>query len=897
MATATTTFFASPWLAQTKLRPPLQRADAVPRPRLLQAVAAAVPAHRLTLISAPAGAGKTTLLAALAREASSSALAWLALDEDDNDPAVFIQAVRAALRRVLPEISPASALPASADPQSELRQQIGVLINEMLAQARPVVLVLDDVHVIDSSAIHGALALLIERLPPHMHLVIATRSDPPLNLPRLRARRQLAEFRLPELRFSLDEAEQLLNTTTELHLDASQLRVLHERTDGWAAGITLLASSLDRMSSDGERAAFVDRVSRPEHAVWEYLAEEVLERQDPFTRMFLLETAVLPELTPAACEAVTGRSDAADVLADLYRRNLFLLALERADSDAAYRYHDLFAAFLRERLRREHPQWLRELHRRAAAVELQPSRRVQHLLQAELWDLAAGEVERAGEQMLRQGAVATLRGMLEALPPALRASRPRCTYLLAMCLVGSWQLAEARPLLERAYRELGATGDVAAQGLTLMQLADTLRMLGEYGPARQKTLAALELPLPPSYRIQLLATYAWQLVYEGDWQRQNAALDEMLDLLEHGGELDMRYSVAIGYRAPWIYVPGGVARAERFCRIVAASGVPADGPLEATLLGIRSMCSLLRGRMEQALAYAEQALEVGSRWGGLPWLASDVEPLGLLWRGLQGELGAVRPGLDELIERLARLEGSAAAWISVHLFLLGKLCWLHDDHEALRGVQLRIRAAANANEWPVGPIYRLKIEGLLAMAERRYPDAHIVLEQACAGQRQQLASRIGGDANVLLAYLHLCSGQLDAALCVFAPVLEEHEREDTPGYLLLEGAPIVPLLRLAAEHGRHAAFARRVLALLGEREEASATPPPAAPGLPDGETLTPREVEVLAMLAAGASNAAIAAALVISLHTVKRHVTNINAKLGVVSRLEAVAAARALGIV
>lgn len=291
-----------------------------------------------------------------------------------------------------------------------------MLINDILETLPdPFVLVLDDLHLVSEPAVYTALDYLLERLPPQMHLMAATRHDPPLALARLRGRGALAELRLPDLRFTLDEAAAFLNTQ-RLGLSPEDLASLHSRTEGWAVGLRLLADSLNRIPTRSGRSAFITYLAQTDRYVFDFLADEVLSRQSSAVRTFLLETSILPELTPALCQAVTGRADALAILEDLYRRNLFLVAVDdgrwttddgpqttdliRRPSSMVrrlssvvhrpiYRYHALFAEFLRRRLTQEMPERLVELHARAAQAETVPARAIAHYLAAQLWEPAA----------------------------------------------------------------------------------------------------------------------------------------------------------------------------------------------------------------------------------------------------------------------------------------------------------------------------------------------------------------------------------------------------------------------------------------------------------------------------------------------------------------------------
>jgi len=378
------------WLTQTKLIPPRLRDDYLPRPRLLALLAQVIPAHSLTLISAPAGYGKTTLLAGLPSTCPELPLAWLALGEEDNDFSHFCLGIIAALQRLAPALgSQTQALlltpngqNGGSNPVEQARRVMGALINNILAALpEPFILVLDDLHFITETVIYAALDYLLERLPPALHLVIASRYDPPLSLARLKARGQMAELRLADLRFTGEEAAAFLNDRLQLALTPAELDSLQARTEGWAAGLRLLAGSLIRMNQPGDRAAFIDRLARTDRYLFDFLAEEVLQRQEPVLRAFLLETSILAEFTPALCWAVTRREDAAALLEKLYHRNLFLVVVDELLTPV-YRYHALFAEFLQQQLSREAPARRAELHRRAAQALTNPRQIISHYLAA-----------------------------------------------------------------------------------------------------------------------------------------------------------------------------------------------------------------------------------------------------------------------------------------------------------------------------------------------------------------------------------------------------------------------------------------------------------------------------------------------------------------------------------
>ena len=251
---------------ETKLRPPMLRDDVIVRELLLDHLRTDVTSFKLTLVSAPAGYGKTIMMASLPRALPDAAIAWLSLDEDDNDPNVFVAALVESLRRVDARIvEEATALLGSAS--GAPRAVLDALINDVVAHhPTPIVIVLDDFHRVTDSAITKAVEYLIERMPPQMHLVIGTRHDPQLALPRLRARRQLGEVHASDLRFSEPESRQLLNDKLHMGLAAEHVALLHERTEGWPAGVSLLVGALRRLPAAINRQAFLAQLSQLEAA-------------------------------------------------------------------------------------------------------------------------------------------------------------------------------------------------------------------------------------------------------------------------------------------------------------------------------------------------------------------------------------------------------------------------------------------------------------------------------------------------------------------------------------------------------------------------------------------------------------------------------------------------------
>ncbi len=334
----------------------------VVRPQLLEKLDEAL-THRLTLVSAPAGAGKTTLVSAWVQSArkKKAAIGWLSLDEADNTPARFLEYLVACLEEGGAELDLAGYLPENGEQAQGENVPAGIL-RALVNLRQELILILDDYHLIRNQEIHAALGYILEHLPPRLHLVILTRSDPPLELARLRVSGQLLEVRMEHLRFSAQEAAAFLKMTAGVQLAESDISALNARAEGWVAGLQMAAISL---RGRDDAAAFVAAFAGSHRFVFDYLLEQVLNRQTADVQAFLLKTAILDRLCAPLCDAVCGGGSASRELLDaLERANLFLVPLD--DERGWYRYHHLFSDLLKLMLEKTYPGQTVELHRRAS---------------------------------------------------------------------------------------------------------------------------------------------------------------------------------------------------------------------------------------------------------------------------------------------------------------------------------------------------------------------------------------------------------------------------------------------------------------------------------------------------------------------------------------------------
>jgi LuxR family maltose regulon positive regulatory protein len=892
-------------ILKAKLYVPRYRADAVPRSRLHERLDEGA-RREVTVVSAPAGFGKTTLLADWSQR-SEPPVAWVSLDERDDDPARFLLYLIAAIETIHEGFGKTTrAFLGSLESREELEPVLTALSNEILELPRDFVLVLDDYHSVRSETIHDVLAFLLDHWPPPMHLVIAGRTSPPLPLPRLRARGRLTELGALDLRFTHEEAADFLGRTMGLNLTAERVAALEKGTEGWIAGLQLAAHALrDRE----EEFSSMEAIAGGARHVFDYLADEVLSRQPEDVREFLLETSVVETLSGPLCEVLTDRTDGLEMLERLERENLFLVPLD--EEGRYYRYHHLFAAFLRERLQRVSPDAILELHRRAGLWYEDDgclAWAVEHTLAAEDFDRAADLIEEETGVRRRYVDAALLLRWLGTLPDGMVHQRPQLCLLYAWALAHSGALEEAELRL-RDTEEAMKLGD----GASTMGLSDEERtMLGEICIIRARMAA----------------------------MRENAALttelsNRALDRLPEG-EVHLRGDVALDLGHAYCSVGDLESAREAFSR-AAATGRAADD-LRTSLFALRYQASLeiSRGRLREA----EDLLLEGRRLAerrpeGVPSVA------GIIHTGL-GELLYERGALDEarrlLEEGIEHGRRSGEAKILVYGYVnLARVLMAQGDAE---GAHSLIREAGGLTpRWPLIWAWQARFylaQGDVGSAARwareygatedymNYPRhferitmARVLLGEDRTDEALDSLGNLLEDAvsegrmaheielRVLLALASERLGATGEAFDHLECALSLAEPEGFVCVFVDEGLPMAALLErlireprddgsyAGAPDGAPDAYAGRLLEHFALEADSGNGGPRSgrSPGL---EPLSGREVEVLELVAAGRSNAEIAGELYLSVGTVKAHVHHIFGKLLVRNRSQAVARAREL---
>jgi LuxR family maltose regulon positive regulatory protein len=936
-------------LLSTKLFIPQagQLHDILPRPRLLERLTTGL-SGKLTLISAPAGFGKTTLLADWIPHCQRR-VSWISLDQADNELSRFLTYFIAALQQHNADFGHTllAALQSSQPPV--LESLISALVNEILHSLDACALVLEDYHVIQLQAIHSAVTLLLNNLPPNMHLIITSRADPPLPLARLRVRGHINELRAADLRFTFDEATAFFHKTSDLPLPAEQIKQLETRTEGWGAGLHLAALSLQGLDPS-EIAQFIHGFTGNHHYVFEYLAEEVLQQQPEHIQRFLLHSALLSRICGPLCDAILESGDQGSgvgsmkpipdaysqtILEYLDRANLFLVPLDNRRH--WYRYHHLFADFLRDRLTREIGiERVNELYRRARRWHEQHNlveEAINYALAGRDW----GAATKLTEQVITSlwSSSRHILKWIEALPAEEVHQSPDLCIWYAYWLRLSGEFGPVEKLLDTAERLVRSSGELskladvyrnraitsalrddarltieyAQQALTYYGdkgrigyplvneiLARGYFMKGEVDEAERLWTKTIELAKAADSQRTLLFVSAGQ---GGVWRvrgklRQAALLEQ--DLLRQIGErpVDIVKIRALGHLASLYYEWNQLEQAEQYAEQARELAVQTRREMFArsaylTLAQIYSA----RGEADRATQTIEQAKEFARRMGGEQptievaasqvrlWLAQDAQATG------SAQSASTDPRTASARQSLA----SAINWAEAqYLDLEGELPYEH-----------QITHLALCRVW---------------IAQRRPDQALRLLERLLSAA--EAAGRVGEMVELLAlkALAHQAHYQPDQVLATLLQALKLGEPERYVRTFVDEGLPMAELLaqciafRQAQEPRRSqddpiGVYIERLLSAFPIQQDSARlqvleAPPVLRAALERSialvEPLSKRELEVLQLLAQGLTNAEIAQQMFLSVLTVKVHIRNIYGKLGVDNRLRAVAKAKDLGL-
>jgi LuxR family transcriptional regulator, maltose regulon positive regulatory protein len=894
-------------LVATKLFVPQRRGNVVERRRLNALLRRGADA-RLTLISAPAGFGKTTLVAGWlkTRPTDGRVTAWLSLDQTDNEPGPFWTHVVAALQKAMTEAGMAAfEIPPTAPPSGDL--ELTSIVNALATLDGEVELVLDDYHVIDHPEIQTGMAFLLEHLPPQVHIVITTRADPALPLARLRARGELVEIRSADLRFTADEATSYLNGMIGLSLAASDIAALEDRTEGWIAALQLAALS---MQGRNDVSGFIAGFAGTDRYVFDYLVEEVLERQSEGVRSFLLDTCFLDRLSGPLCDAVTLRSDSAAMLEQLHRANLFLVPLD--DRREWYRYHHLFADVLTTQVSADRSDELLVRHRRASDWYEATGARgeaIRHALAAEDMERAALLMELAIPALQKNRGEATIRSWAKLLPPELVRTRPVLGIGLVGGLMSSGDFESIEPRLrdvEWGLRTLADAGDAAASGVAFADAAEVLRLPGAIElyraalaqvrgdvPAaivhaeRVLELAPLDDHVGRAAGSSFLGITHWS---QGNLEAARLAWTEGRNGLARVGHISDVLGVSIALADINLAQGRLRAAAQIFEEALRLATTPDGSVLRGTAdihAGLAAVCRE-RNDLPAAHQHLTKSQELGER-AGLPqhpyrWRVAMAHVL-----QDQGELARAADLMEEARQLyvgdffpMVRPVTAMRARIWIAQGRLGEaLGWQHetglsadDDLNYLREFEhitlARLLLAEANDQVDRMPAVRRLLDRLLEAAER--------------GERR------GSVVEISILSAVACRQDVDAALVPLERALVLAAPEGYVRLFVNEGGPMELLLKAAVKRGIAPAYARQLLAAFTPR---MTTPQRHADQI---EALSERELDVLRLLKTELGGPDIARELSVSENTMRTHTKNIYDKLGVNSRRAAVRRAEELDL-
>ncbi len=923
-------------LIETKFSIPPARPELVVRARLYSLLEAGTRLP-LLLVSAPPGFGKTTLVAAwLHSRPQPVDCGWLALDEADNQPVTFWRYLTAALQHARPGLGEtAQAMLASSQPPA-LETVATVLINELAGSPAPLILVMDDYHVIRSKDIHASLNFLLDHLPHNVHLVLLSREDPPLGLARRRARQHMLEVRAGDLRFRPDETGSFLQTVMGLALDPQQVGVLEERTEGWIAGLQMAGLSLQGRDPQ----AFLKSFAGVDHYIADYLVEEVLQRQPAGVREFLLKTSVLEVLSAPLCAALLenaplelpGGEEAlaspyTAMLGYLEHANLFLVPLD--NSREWYRYHHLFAQLLRQRLVQVYGAAEKAaLHRRASAwfeAQHDPGRAIRQARQVPDYGRVVELIEAHAGSFFLNSEILQFMEWVNEIPAEHYRAHPMLCMTAAWASLATNQFAEAAHWLERIETHLGYPAESALDGEELTPalraalievLLVRVRLNAEVLPADQTRQQLLHIrqvmqDLPGEQAclfntigtLKPVAAFNLGLSCElaGDLQAAGQAFEEAAVFARQVCNSHVLL-LALAHLANAQAVNGNLRAA---CQVykdalaeVGAPGRPGGANTPFAALAHAGLGSLYYewNDLPAAEASYQAALNLARPWQN--WESLIPAILGLSHvQHARGDALLALSTLDELVTSPGAWQPAPGLGLPVEVY------------RAVLEVETGNRPAAaawlNASGLPgetqpdlANEMALLDLARLLMLLERPIPAQNLaekVLRSADKNGRQGAAIH----ARVLLAKSEAARGDLDRA----ASLMEEAVRlAQAEGYLrvfLDQGETIQRLLgALRSRLGpgdELAAYLRRIMMAAFEPATESAKAGQ-LPGRDQVDALSEREKEILRLVAQGLTNQAIADRLVISLTTVKTHVGNIFLKLGVKNRTQAIACAESLGL-
>jgi LuxR family maltose regulon positive regulatory protein len=887
----------------TKIQLPPLPPKVVRRTRLLEMLDRGLqPNRRLTLISAPAGYGKTTLLRAWIQDRGIPA-AWFSIDESDNDPVRFMSYLLAALQQANPDLDLTSLVEGQVQ-EADIQERILIpLINRVSESPGQTTLILDDYHWIRSQTVHDLLGFLLENLPPQAHFMIATRADPPLSIAHMRGRGQVNELRMEDLRFQVAETQTFLETFADLELSLEDVNTLIHRTEGWISGLQMAAASLRGIE---DKTTFIRNFSGSHHYIMDYLLDEVLRRQTPQIQAFLLTTSILTRLCGPLCDALMEDVDevttsSQGILQELARANLFTIPMDA--NREWYRYHRLFSDLLQARLQNKHPERILPLHRRASQWYEDhdlADEAVQHALLTHDHGFAADLVERTSQEKLMRSETATLIRWLQSLPETEIRKRPK------LAIYRMWALLLHGAPLTTIEAQLEPNQDVSGPpGSTLAMQAFITLSQGQIEHGLDLAEEALQALPEDEYFLRDFANFLTigARIALGDVEGGSRLLEKISETSQRSGNR-MATAMILGELAELRMRQLELKKSEALYQQALSIATDDDGKLlpiaGAALIGLGHL-ALERYDLTEAEKLLQEGIRHVQRWSLLSTLMGRITMVTL--QDIQGDTKAVQDTLKTLEDLARRFDASDFDDAAVEM-LEARLQVRRGELESVRrwvarrdleGAPAR-KPSAYAEDFYAGRFYKyeLPILARLRLAESRWQEALEALEELSSLAIRANRPFLLIEAEILNARAHHAMGDTVSSLAALRRALDLAQPQDLKRVFLTEGEDVLRLLKLGRSEWDSPELIDFVDRLLEIAGQSVASGPPSRQGLL--EPLSPRELEVLHFLPTGLTAEEIAKELVISVNTVRTHLKNLYAKLGVHSRHEAVVCASELDL-
>ncbi len=879
------------FLPLTKIHPPALPQKLVARSRLTQRINAPV-----TLLTAPSGFGKSTLLNEW-RQSCGMPVAWVSLDADDNQPLRFWSMVTAALQAVYlgcgQDLGPHLRAPSSADLSEIVVGLSNAIVRASESPEAPprLGLVLDDYHYIQDKEIHASLQTWLEHLPPRLQLVISSHTRPPLSLGHLRARGMVAELGVEDLRFTLEEGIGFLSQHARGRpLAYGDMQAIIKRSEGWAAGLTLATLAL---ASPDDRPQPPTIFTGAHDYLREYFIETVLYSQPPSVQEFLLETAILKHLTGPLCDAVTGRTDGAEMLSYLWQENLFLVRMEEPNW---YRYHDLFAETLCSQLQRQLGAGIPRLHRRAAEwyrTQNAPDDAVYHLLAIEAWEEAASLIEDMVLRELEQfGDYSRLMRWLQQLPETVvqqHRTLLRVYVRVAALDLSRFEVKQFLTHVESNITRKPATEQSADEQSVLAEIL-RIRYLWQTSEAGLSPLSG-EGEHDDVWRM-LDGIVAYARYVRRDFDKSESLARELYEMAQPRRHLYVML-ITGGGLAHHLLLHGYLRRAEKIARQVLQQALALRGKLPesaSVALTILGRAFYERNQLAQAHQLLLRAAEVDPNptSSNMP-IMEAIERAKLQFA--QGDGAAALA----TIQAARELQSKHPAGLYRDRDLIAYQAWLSVRQGDYAAAETLLSEVGESEPHALSALVRAE----LALEQDQAAAAEEILERLIRQYPHGLYLEPILGARVLLALALFAQHQVNQARQAMAEAVRLAAPEGLLRPFLDHGRPSVPLLTLVLHTSNLTpeaqSFLKQILRLV---QDAAGGQKPLLKAelsaLSTAASVTKREQQVLRMVSAGLSNREIAAQFSFSESTVKTHLKNIYRKLGVNSRTRAVAQARAL---